>query len=228
MSKLTNYYKQFKEMRKEPRKKALTTLIMYLVFFTIMFSLLGIINLFSEPAKPEIIRNNPIEQLKNLNNYSYVYEIQINEETNLITGKRFLNQEAFQYNEDNYYITASTVFKVDDSELEEKNPFVIDIFQFSPNKIYDYIKEAGNSNQNENEYTIPLSNFFEEKNPSELVQNQYIKIKLIETTEDDFKLILDLSNYANYINNEIINYQLDITYYDINQTNEFDLLGNDI
>lgn len=228
MKKLVEYYRKFKEMRKDPRKKAITTLIMYFIFFAIMFSILGIVNLFEKNEKPSKTLDNVIFKLKNIDKYSYTYEVNFNEESLFVEGKRYLNQESLQLNDEKYYITGSNLFKVEENTLVniEETPFIINILNFRPDKIYDYINDSNKLSSGQ--YSLSLNKFLNISNDDVLISDKSITIKIEEKLNEEIKIAINLSDYANYIDEEITNYELVINLMNINKIKEFDINGKDI
>lgn len=230
MDRLVSYYRKFKEMRKDPRKKAITTLILYFIFFAVMFSILGIVTLIEEKDSNKKSTDNFLEPLKFISNYSYNYEITINDEKFIAEGKRYYNQEYIELNDEKYFIIGSNFFKLVDGNLEtvDENPFVVDILKFRPDKIYEYINNSNEfiSSNDSGQYALDLKKFLSLNNEFLTYDSKVINISA-EKTNDGIRVWINLNSYITLIDSEVLNYEVVVYFKEFNQVKEFDINGNE-
>lgn len=91
-----NYIKIVREWLKDPKKKALTQLGLYAIFFVFVFILIG---MGGNSSTPNYV---PEEINKEVTNYEYIYKINNNEVINQITGTLNNSMDTFNYNGLNY------------------------------------------------------------------------------------------------------------------------------
>jgi len=91
-----NFIKKVRENLKDPKKKALTQLALYAIFFVFVFILIGMGN------NSNISNYVPEETNKEVTNYEYIYKVNNNEIINQITGTLNNNEDIFNYNGLNY------------------------------------------------------------------------------------------------------------------------------
>lgn len=91
-----NFIRKISEWLKDPKKKALTQLGLYAVFFIFVFILIGMGDNYSNPDYIKEDTN------KEVTNYEYIYKINNREIINQISGTLNNDEDTFNYNGLNY------------------------------------------------------------------------------------------------------------------------------
>ena len=90
------FIRKVREWLKDPKKKALTQLGLYAVFFIFVFILIG---MGGNSSTPDYIKE---DTNKEVTNYEYIYKINNNEVINEIVGTLNNSEDTFNYNGLNY------------------------------------------------------------------------------------------------------------------------------
>lgn len=99
-----NFIKTVREWLKDPKKKALTQLGLYAVFFVFVFILIG---MGGNSSTPNYVTE---ETNKEVTNYEYTYRINNNEVINEIVGTLNNSGDTFNYNGLNYVKKEGVVY----------------------------------------------------------------------------------------------------------------------
>lgn len=202
------FIKKVREWLKDPKKKALTQLGLYAVFFVFVFILIG---MGDSSGTPDYILENTN---KEVTNYEYTYKINSNEFINQITGTLNNDEDVFNYNGLNYvkkegviYLNNTPVtldfdidrYKYKNIELLIENADSKTTYTDSSKVVY---------NMNINEYFTLLN----EVNNCNIIDCTIISVPIIVEKEDYINhVIIDLSNYYGY------KYIVEINYNNINK-----------
>ena len=110
-----NYIKQIKEFLKDPKKKSLTQLGLYFIFFLFVFLLLS--NSTPVSDYEPIVEDNktPIEVYSNMNGYTYKITYTSFDKIDIIEGTYYDNKSLLNYNNLKYYYEDSLYIIDNDS-----------------------------------------------------------------------------------------------------------------
>ena len=203
-----DFIKKVREWLKDPKKKALTQLGLYAVFFVFVFILIGI---GDDSSTPNYI---PEETNKDVTNYEYTYKINSNEVIQEITGTLNNNEDAFNYNGLNYIKKEGVVYL-------NNTPVTIDfdIDRYKYKNIESLIQNADSkttyTDSKKVVYNINIVEYFtllNEINNCSIIDCSYINTS-ITVEEDNYinNILIDLSNYYGY------KYIVEINYNNINK-----------
>lgn len=203
-----SFIKNIREWLKDPKKKALTQLGLYAVFFIFVFILIG---MGGNSSTPDYI---PEETNKEVTNYEYIYKINNNEVIQNITGTLNDNEDTFNYNGLNY-IKKEGVIYLNNTPITID--FDIDRYKY---KSIELLLENADSKTTYTDskkivYNMNVVEYFtllNEVNNCNILDCTIISVP-ITVEEDNYisHVIIDLSNYYGY------KYIVEINYNNINK-----------
>lgn len=203
-----NFIRNIKEGLKDPKKKSLTLLGIYAVFFIFVFILIKMGD--SSSHTPSIIEE---EKTNDVLSYEYSYKIYDNENILEILGTYKNKKDIFNYNGLNYT-------KENDIVYFNNEPIEIDfdIDKYKYNMIELLIDSSDSKttykDSNKTVYNITLDKYFsllEENSDCESIDCTIINIPItIEQDEFINYVLIDLSNFYGY------KYNIEIKYSNIN------------
>lgn len=205
-------FKTIKENLKDPKKKAITQLVLYGIFFIFVFALISS-NDSSTPIKEYIEEENSI------NSYEYIYKINNNNVITEVFGTIFNNEERFNYNNISYYKNNSIIY--DSNNIEVLNPLNFDTNIYSYQNIEKLInssefieKTTYKDNSEKITYNINASNYFNSINDitsCSIKDCSTINISfIVEKTDNINHVQINLYEFYGYL------YNIDIYYSNIN------------
>lgn len=199
------FFGKIKEGLKDPKKKALTQLALYGVFFVFVFIVL------SGNSSTPINSYEDLEDTntKEIGNYEYVYKINNNEIINEITGTLNNNEDSFNYNGLNYIKKEGIVYL---NNTQTSIDFDIDKYKYD--KIELLIENSDSkttyTDSNKVVYNMSVSEYFTLLNEVNNCNNMDCTIINVPITieQDTYinNVLIDLSNYYGYKYNVEINY----------------------
>lgn len=203
-----NLFRQLKEWSEDPKKKALTKLALYGVFFAFVFILIGI---GGSSTKPNYI---PEENNEGVTSYEYIYKINNNGVIKQIIGTLKNKEDIFNYNGLNYK-------KIEGIIYFNNAPTTIDfdIDKYKYEKIELLIKNSDSkttyTDNSKVVYNISANKYFNllnEVNNCTAIDCTIINVPITTETANYINhIIIDLSNYYGYI------YTIEINYNNINK-----------
>lgn len=202
------FIRKVREWLKDPKKKALTQLGLYAIFFVFVFILIGMGNNSSTPNYV------PEETNKEVTNYEYIYKINNNEIINQITGTLNNNEDIFNYNGLNYEKKEGIVYL-------NNTPVTIDfdVDRYKYKNIELLIENADSkttyTDSSKVVYNMNIDEYFtllNEVNNCSIMDCSIINIP-ITVEQDNYisHVLIDLSNYYGY------KYIIEINYNNINK-----------
>ena len=202
------FIRKVREWLKDPKKKALTQLGLYAVFFIFVFILIG---MGSDSSTPDYI---PEDSNKEVTNYEYIYKINSNEIINEVVGTLNDNEDAFNYNGLNYVKKEGVVYL-------NNTPVTIDfdVDRYKYKNIELLIQNADSkttyTDSKKIVYNMNIVEYFtllNEVNNCNILDCTIISVP-ITVEEDNYisHVIIDLSNYYGY------KYIVEINYNNINK-----------
>lgn len=194
-----NYFNKVKEYLKDPKKKSLTLLGIYVVFFIFVFAIT------SGSSEPESISNyveqkeevSFLDNYKNMKSYEYKFEFIEDNATKHIQGSYYSNTTLFNYNGLRYFYENDLLYAIDNDSYYLSN-IEYNITKLFNNNFYTILEQSKedskttfNDNTSKIIYTID-SNIF----------NKYFL-----ETETNFKSLtnIEITIKDNYIINISIN-----------------------
>lgn len=141
---------KFKEMLKNPRKKALFQLKCWLIAFLVFY---GIVLITPHPT-PKYVSSNSninfetdtIENLKNMSSFEYKYTISYQGKEEEMIGTFFQKNDYFTYLGEEYYKTVDGIYLVNEKEkslLPVSNPMVLLLFDdLKRENLENYMKDG--------------------------------------------------------------------------------------
>ncbi len=210
---------------KDPKKKSLTILVIYIIFFIIVFALI------STSPSPVILDSNKQDETDtklSIDSYEYIYKITRQDDIIEIKGTLNKNEEIFTYNGLNYYRKDNVISIYEDGILKEITNLDFDIDKYKYNNIENLIQNSTfeekvvyKDNSEKSTYNINIYDYFNllnEEDKCDSISCEEILINIIvESKENIEKVSIDLTNYYNY------NYTVEINYSNINNINEIDI-----
>ena len=202
------FIRKVREWLKDPKKKALTQLGLYALFFGFVFVLIG---MGDNSSTPDYI---PEDTNKEVTNYEYTYKINNNEVINEIVGTLNNSEDIFNYNGFNYVKKEGIVYL-------NNTPVTIDfeVDRYKYKNIELLIENADSKttytdskkivyNMNVVEYFTLLN----EVNNCSMIDCTIISVP-ITVEKDDYinHVLIDLSNYYGH------KYIVEINYNNINK-----------
>lgn len=198
-----SFFKSVSEGLKDPKKKALTKLGIYAMFFVFVFIFIGSVG---NSRTPNIILE---ENNDTITNYEYIYKINNNDVINQITGTLKNNEDTFNYNGLNYIKKEGVIYF---NNTPTTLDFDIDRYKYE--KIELLIENSDSKttytdstkvvyNINSNKYFSLLN----EINNCSTIDCTIINVPItVESEKFINHVIIDLSNYYGYKYNIEINY----------------------
>lgn len=213
MKKIKEFFAIIKKLLANKRYRSSIIFVTYIIFF--IFIIIVIKTGYNEASNID----KPLENYRDLTNYSYIYKIDIDQpgstRSEFITGKRYDNTELITYN------NVSTIFK--DNFLIGFPISGVDTTKFRVEYIYEYLISGVIQSDHDGikTYSVPLTNYMKIANNLDIVSDQVVTIKTTSSGEWITDIYLDLTNYVNYSEKLYNKYEVNIKYGDINQVLEF-------
>jgi len=202
-----DFFSKVRDNLKDPKKKALTQLGIYAIFFIFVFIVLN------NSGNSSTMDYIPEETTDIVSNYEYIYKINNNDVINQITGTLKSEEDSFNYNSLNYIKKDSIIYfnntpvtidfdvdryKYDKTELLIENSDSKTTYTDSSKIVY---------NMSANEYFTLLN----EVNNCSTMDCTIINVSIaVESDTYINHVIIDLSNYYGY------KYIVEINYNNIN------------
>lgn len=189
------FIKNIRENLKDPKKKSLTLLGIYFVFFIIVFVLLS-----SAPTN-EPIKNIEDEKKDVVTSYEYIYNLSDINNSIEIKGTHKDTEDLFTYDGLKYYKKDNILYSYQNNELKEIPSLNINIDNYN----YDSIKKMIDSSVLIDETTY---NDNSSKINYEINIDDYLTILNIEKTNLDITIpiIVSSSDYINEVSIDLTNY----------------------
>ena len=191
---MKEYYNKFKEFRKDPKKRSISLIILYGIFF-----LFFIIYIRGNNSVNNIEQKEEVNNTENVTNYEYSYEINVDDDIINVDGIFLDNKELFEIDNIKYFIQDNKIFLNNQNEEVSLNYPLIHLNYNSLKKfINSFAYESKTEYKDSNtkyEYNInnnEVAKFFEEDNNNDGLTN-------IIVYESEFinKIEINLSNYYN-------------------------------
>ena len=204
---MKNYIKKIKEIKEKPNGNALLFFGFYFIFFLVLILILK----FSSTGG----NNSTLDYEKGVqyyidtnkllaNNFSYVYKVNLDNETFEFEGNCYLETEEFVYNELEYYRNEDNYFVNNPLWIKTKNPNIFSGFMNSIN-IKTIIESSTFDYKTEYESGKKLYSFLISTDTlNNIIDNQYTdfsdnpnRVEFSLNSDGDIeKIFFDLDNYC--------------------------------
>ena len=233
--------KDFKEFIKslwhDKRKRAFVSLALWIIFFVIVFIMIGGPNQlpreYLDSSKPTNKSGSAIDNFKAMENYEYNYEIKITDSNNItntyeIDGIYYDVKYYFEMNNRNYYILDNELYDVDkDSKTlttlnksDSTNILnMLDIRLFNKDSMYTLI----NSSEEQNSTTYKDGSMVRNLTYKSY-DNHIIDMVVTEYSNIISSIELDLSKYLDQPSRQV---EVEVNLENINNIAEYDLSYDD-
>lgn len=220
---MKEYWKKFREMRKDPKKRSIYLLIIYGIFFIFVFAYMKFSQYQSAPINEENIDNEKTTIVDDNNVTGYEYEVTLNIENDVIkiVGSFYEGNQIFTVNETKYYQKDNNIYLYDDKSLVDKIEYPINKYLYSKintiiqNYQYDSKTEYKDNNI---KYVYYLSNEEIAKLFNEESLNEgNVEITIYKNNDYISKVEYDLSQYYNK------SYKIIIEYSHVNEITNLDI-----
>ena len=200
-------FNKIKEFMGDPKKKALTQLALYGIFFIFVFMF---INAGSSSTTDYI----PSETTNTVSSYEYIYKINNNEIIEEITGTLQNNEDVFNYKGINYNKKEDIIYLNNEPITLD---FDIDKYKYDKIELLTLNSDSKTTYTDNNKvvYNMSMKEYFTLLNENNNCENMDCTLinALITVESDDYinHVIIDLSNYYGY------KYNIEIHYNNINK-----------
>lgn len=193
-----NYIKQVKEFLKDPKKKALTQLGIYAVFFIFVFILLSM-NGNNTKVNPIEEEKTPLEAYEQMKGYNYKVTYTSIEKTDTIEGTYYDNKSLFNYNgfkyyyEDNLYVIDNDSYYLSNIEYNVSKMFNNNLINII-NELEELSKTTYKDGKIEINYTIDSNKIYNYLFELESSYDNLVNVSIVEIDNKIQNIVLDLSN----------------------------------
>ena len=141
---MKKWIERYKEMRKNPREKALLFFAFYFVFFAVIIAFLK----FSSPRpynayeelEDEVILSFPTESFIH-QSYHFQYTVFLDGITHKYACEKVEQTESFTFQDKRYYYTGEDYYVKQDEWIKSENPYLFSIFR-DEEKIFSLFQNA--------------------------------------------------------------------------------------
>lgn len=190
------YIRKVKEFLKDPKKKALTQLGIYAIFFIFVFALL---NSSSNNTQPLEEPKTPIESYEEMQGYNYKVTYTNMDKIDIVEGTYYDNKSLFTYNNQKYYYEDSLYIIDNDSyyltgigynipKIFSKN--LISII----NELEEESKTAYKDGTLVTTYTIDSNKMYNYLFELESNYDSLVTISITESEEEIHNIVIDLTS----------------------------------
>ena len=216
-----NYIKKTREFLKDPKKKALTQLGIYGVFFIFVFIL---INSSGNRVNTPIIEDSktPIEYYEDMTSYDYKVTYTNIDKIDVIEGTYYNNTTLFTYNNLKYYYEDMLYVINNDSYILSNIEYdVSKIFNNNLHTIFDNLNEESKTTYKDGKvvtnYTLDSNIIHNYLYNIESTYTNLISVSITENNDIITNVTFDLANLGLYLN------KIEVEYNNINNIESLDV-----
>lgn len=220
-----NYIKQTKEFLKDPKKKALTQLAIYGVFFIFVFIL---INSSGNRVSTPIIEESktPIEYYEDMTSYDYKVTYTNIDKVDIIEGTYYNSTSLFTYNNLKYYYEDMLYVINNDSYILSNIEYdVSKIFNKNLYTIFENLNEESKTTYKDGKvitnYTLDSTVIYKYLYNTESSYTNLISVSITESDDVITNITIDLTNLGLYLN------KIEVEYSNINNIESLDAYTNE-
>ena len=208
------YIKEIRENLKDPKKKAITQLALYGIFFIIVFLLIGGDRDVS-PTSPVVKKESAVEVYNNMRSYNYKITYTTFTKVDIVEGAYYNGKSLFSYNNFNYYYDDS-IYKIDNDTyyLENIEYNIAKMFNTNLSSIFEKLEEESKTTYKDG---IVVTNY---KIKADIVYNyltgmesNYASYTRVSITEED-DIIIKIS--INMVEQGLALSMIEVEYSNIN------------
>ena len=220
-----NYIKQTKEFLKDPKKKALTQLAIYGVFFIFVFILIN--SSGKEVNTPTIEESKtPIEYYEDMTSYDYKVIYTSIDKADIIEGTYYDNKSLFTYNNLKYYYEDLLYVINNDSYILSNIEYdVSKIFNKNLHSISDNLNEESKTTYKDGKvitnYTLDSNIIYNYLYNTESTYTNLVSVSITESDDIITNITIDLINLGLALN------KIEIEYSNINNIESLDVYTNE-
>lgn len=220
-----NYINKTKEFLKDPKKKALTQLAIYGVFFIFVFILL---NSSSGRVNTPIIEESktPIQYYEDMTSYDYKVIYTNIDKVDIIEGTYYNNTSLFTYNNLKYYYENALYVINNDSYIPSNIEYdVSKIFNKNLYTIFESLNEESKTTYKDGKvitnYTLDSNIIYNYLYNAESIYDNFVNISVTEKDNIITTIVLDLSNLGLTLN------KIEVEYNNINNIESLNIYTNE-
>lgn len=221
-----NYIKMIRENLKDPKKKALTQLGLYFIFFLVVFILLRSAGSYNSIPSENVTPQTPIEKYEEMKGYTYKVTYTNIDKTDIIEGTYYDNKSLFTFNNFKYYYEDSLY-------LIDNDTYYLNNIEYNISKVFNknlssIIKELEEESKTEYKDGTIVTNYIIDSNKMykylyelEGTYTNLVSVSIKENESEIHNIVIDLSNLGlNLIKIEVEYMYLDqVTNLDFNKDN---------
>ena len=220
-----SYVKKTKEFLNDPKKKALTELAIYGIFFIFVFIL---INSSGNRVNTPIIEESktPIEYYEDMTSYDYKVIYTNIDKIDVIEGAYYNNKSLFTYNNLKYYYEDMLYAINNDSYILSNIQYdVSKIFNKNLYSIFDNLNEESKTTYKDGKvitnYTIDSNIMYNYLYNIESAYTNLVNVSITESNDVITNISVDLTNLGLYLN------KIEVEYSNINNIESLDVYTNE-
>ena len=208
------YIKEIREMLKDPKKKAITQLGLYFIFFVIVFLLLNSGDNI-DPTSPVKQKESATTTYKEMTGYTYKVTYTSMERVDVIEGTYYNNKSLFTYNNFKYYLD-ELLYIIDNDTYSVANIEynISKIFSKNLYTIFEKLKEESKTTYTDGtivtNYIIDSNEAYKYLNDLDSGYSNKVSVSITEKDDIITKVSFNLVNLGLNLTN------IDIEYYNIN------------
>lgn len=220
-----NYIRKTKEFLKDPKKKALTQLGIYGIFFIFVFIL---INISEGRVNPPIIKETktPIEYYVDMTSYDYKVTYTNTEKIDIIEGTYYNDETLFNYNNLKYYYKEMLYVINNDSYILSNIEYdVTKVFNKNLNSIFSDLNEESKTTYKDGKvitnYTLDSNIIYTYLYNIESNYTNLVNVSITESNDIITNITFDLVNLGLSLN------KIEVEYNNINNIESLNVYTNE-
>ena len=209
------YIRKIRELLKDPKKKSLTILGLYFIFFIFVFVFLNTAerpaNIPSEPKE-----KSPFEYYEDMTGYNYKITYTNMDKIDIIEGSYYDNKSIFTYNNVKYYYEDSLyVIDNDTYYLGNIEYNISKIFSSNLSTIIEDLDEQSKTMYKDGtiitNYTIDSNKIYNYLYGLESTYNNLVSVNITESANNIHNVVIDLTNLGLNLT------KIEVEYSDLNE-----------
>lgn len=223
--------KQLKEFLSDKRNKAIVKLGFWVIFLLFVIIYVRIINnrnnryIENKPDVPNVTLPLTItDAVKKLetSNYEFVFEYDVNNNKNVVYGKKYNSKWQIKHNENNYYYDGKLYLITESGKQEIDGSNFNYILMLDAYKIYNYLLKAEYDYKKESsDGTVTIGSKLKLKDFDNIDYNDDIIIETNELNNNLINIDVDLTAYFKINKPEISHFKVNLKYDKFNLIEEF-------
>lgn len=206
------FLRKVRENLKDPKKKSLTLLGIYFVFFVFVFIVLSGADNTSTSSIPEETNVSVMDNYKDMESYQYKFSYTDNGLINVIEGTYYNNTSLFNYKTNKYYLENNLLYIIDNDSYYISN-IEYDVTKLFSSNLYSILTDLTeesittyNDGTREINYTMDANKFYNYYFNVESSYQTVISLKVKEVDNNITNIVFDLTNLNISLNKVEIEY----------------------